>query len=737
MRATRRLLWAMLVVALALPAFASADGRCGSHPWCDTSLTPDARAKLMLAAMSQDDKVGILTGQAESDVDLPAISWTDGAVGAGGLGSGTSGATAMPAAIALAANFDQDMARRYGSVVGLEVRHRGFDGDFGPTVNIMRTPLGGRTFEAYGEDPFLSAQTAVGWIDGFQAQGVMADVKHFAENNQEGQFGVSPLVAAMGGRQFVNVHVDQRTLHEIELVPFEAAIKQAHSATVMCSYNLLNGTYACADPFLLKDVLRKQWGWDGFTVSDAVACHEPPQNISAGLDFDIVGSCYSAPLMDPLLAAGQINTKEMDARVYEILRTLFGFGFFDHPTWPKDSGQDNKSADKAVADQAEQGGQVLLRNDGVLPLDPAKVHSIAVIGPAANQYLAGKGSSQVMPYSKTTALQGIQARAGADNITVTYNDGTNPVTAAAAAKAADVAIVVAGDTESEGDDKACMALVPQCTGGQETPPNPPSTQAAFGDQDSMIVNAEQANPHTVVVLETGAPVLTPWRNQAAALLEAWYPGEDGGTAIARVLFGDVDPGGRLPATFPVNESDIPTASGGAERYPGVLDPSITCDAGPETVPCPYWQETYSEGVMVGYRWYDSQNIEPAFPFGFGLSYTTFAFHDMTMEQRADGGADVSVTVDNTGSRAGDAVPEIYVGLASQPNVPEPPRQLAGFSKVHLGPGESTRVTIPLAPRAFSYFSAGDNDWRRVPGCATVMAGSSSRDLPLQGQVCPA
>ena len=257
----------------------------------------------------------------------------------------------------------------------------------------------------------------------------------------------------------------------------------------------------------------------------------------------------------------------------ETLRTLFAYGFFDHPTWPKEIGQDNVAADEQVSDEADERGSVLLKNDGTLPIDPKKVHSIAVIGPAANQYIHGNGSSQVSPYLKTTALQGIEARAAQAHIPVTYNDGAVALSAEEAAKSASLAIVVVADTESEGVDKVCMSLTAQCSGGgQATPPNPESTQLDFGDQDELISNVATANPNTVVVMETGAPVLTPWRNQVSGLLEAWYPGEDGGTAIAHVLFGDADPGGRLPATFPQQESDIPTAAGGAERYPGVPHP---------------------------------------------------------------------------------------------------------------------------------------------------------------------
>ncbi|MEA2314458.1 MAG: beta-glucosidase, partial [Solirubrobacteraceae bacterium] len=724
----------LVVLGGSAPA-ADAIGRCGDHAWCDTALSPSARAQLLLAAMSQSDKVGILTGQAASDVGLPAIKFTDGAVGAGGAGSGGSGATAMPAGIALAANFDQTTAQHYGAVVGAEVKHRGFDGDWGPTVNLMRTPLGGRTFEGYGEDPFLDARTAVGWIDGLQAQDVMADVKHFAANNQEGQVGVSPISSAVGGRLTVNAQVDQRTLRETEFPAFEAAVTEAHSATVMCSYNLLNGVYACADPFLLGHILRQAWGFSGFVFSDAGACHETSADLNAGLDFDILNTCYTAPAVDIALADGSVSQATLDARVLEILRTLFSFGFFDHPTWPSNTGQDDRSGDAAVAESVAERGSVLLENAGLLPIDPRRVHSIAVIGPAANQYIFGNGSSKVTPYSTTNALQGIESRARQAGIRVSYDAGTNVQQAQALARRSDLAIVVAADTEGEGVDKPCMSLTPQCSGGQAAPPNPQVTQLAFGDQDSLISSIAQANPRTAVVLETGAPVLTPWRSQIGALLEAWYPGQDGGTAIARILFGDVDPGGRLPVTFPKQAADIPTASGGAQRYPGVVDPTLSpCEVNTTFVPCPYHQETYSEGVMVGYRWYQHQAITPAFPFGFGLSYTAFRLSDLHLTPGGDGTARVRATVTNTGGRTGWAVPELYVGLPSLPGVPEPPEQLQGFAKRLLAPGQSERVTFTLGTRAFSYWSDSANAWRIASGCDRISVGTSSQDLPLSGVI---
>jgi beta-glucosidase len=506
----------------------------------------------------------------------------------------------------------------------------------------------------------------------------------------------------------------------------------------MCSYNLIEGQYACADPFLLKETFRGLFGSDGFVVSDFLACHETERDLNAGLNFDIGPSCYNAPQVEAALADGEVTQATLEARVFEVLRKLFAVGFFDHPTWPKDISRDNRAADRAVADSTEERGAVLLRNGGALPINAKKVHSLAVIGPAAKQYIFGDGSSQVNPYEKVTALQGISARAAQAHISVTYNEGTNPLSAQEAARGANLAIVIAADSEGEGTDKRCMSLTPACSDAQATPANPEDSQDAFGNQDEMIEKVAAANPNTVVVLETGAPVLTPWRDAVKALLEAWYPGEDGGSAIARLLFGDSDPGGRLPATFPRSEADLPTAPGGMAQYPGTVTPESECEVH-QWVPCPYYQEFYKEGTLMGYRWYDNQRIEPAFPFGFGLSYTHFRFSELSI---ASGGgtepsATVSVTVKNAGSRSGLAVPELYLGLPLLTGVPEPPNQLKGFAKVALAPGQSARVSMPLDPRSFSYWSDSENAWRVAPGCVTVRVGGSSRQLPLAGRLAVA
>jgi beta-glucosidase len=698
--------------ASSFAALRHAPSRCGSHSWCDTSLSPAKRAHLLLAAMSQADKVGLLQGNAAPDVGLPAVTATDGAVGPGGLGSGGNKASAMPAGIALAAGFDRKMAFKYGKTVGTGVRHRGFDADYGPTMNIMRTPLGGRTFEAYGEDPYLSGQMAIGWVKGLQSEGVMADPKHFVANDQEGQVGVSPSTGAIGGRFIVNAVVRERALHEIYLRPFQAAVQQGHAASVMCSYNQINGVYSCADKATLTDVLRKEWGFKGFVFSDAGACHEPDQDIAAGMNIDILGTCYTAAEVDAEIAAGLITEQQLDALTFNTLRALFRFGFFDHPAWPKNIDLDDVTADAAVADHTAERGAVLLRNLGVLPLRPHLDRKIAVIGPAASKYILGAGSSQVKPWFTTTALQGIQRRAARAGDTVTYLSGRSRAAAVALAKKSNVVIVVAADSESEGVDKPCMSLRAACSGGQATPPDPLATQAAFGNQDALIKAVAAANQRTVVVLETGAPVLTPWRSQVAAILESWYPGEDGGTAIARVLFGDVDPGGRLPATFPRSAAQLPTA-GSTAQYPGTVNPKSPA----------FIAAHYSEGIMVGYRWYDEHHLKPAYPFGFGLSYTRFRYSHFAQHGRFA----VRITVKNTGHRPGWAVPQAYIGLESGPHRAEPPQQLAGFTKIHLAPGQSRRVTIRLDRHAFEYWDVRTHRFRMVPlGCRTTTIATSSR-----------
>jgi beta-glucosidase len=718
---------AILVTAVAI-AFAvqaqaaHAAGRCGDHPWCDTTQSPDQRAGLLLGSLTQDEKISLLAGDdltgvcncytgshtGTSDgvdrVGLPTTYFTDGPVG---VRQGS--ATAMPTPTALAATFDPAMAARYGDLIANEAKFKGDDYLYAPTLNIMRTPLNGRTFEAFGEDPFLVGRLAVSWIQGAQSEGVVAVVKHFAANNQEGYAG--PLADASGpgeplgpppveGDRFtMNAIVDERTLREIYLPQFEAAVNEANAGSFMCSYNKLNGQYACENQHLLNSILKRDWGFKGLILADYGAAHNTIASLNNGLDFDPwPGVAYDPAAVQLALAGGQVDTATLDEHIRRILRTMFSYGLFDRAAYRNGDSQIDQQSHAQTAQDVEQSAITLLSNKGILPLDASRLKSIAVIGPYADKFVTGGGSGNVKPFTTTTPLRGITERAG-PGVRINYDNGSNADTAAAAAQSSDVALVFVGDYETEGSDRRCLTL--------ECP-------LINGDQDGLIQRVAAANPNTVVVLETGGPVLTPWRDQVKALVEAWYPGERGGAAIARTLFGDVDPGGRLPMTFPEKESDIPTA-GDPEKYPGVAE-----------------NVTYKEGVFVGYRWYDQNHITPAFPFGHGLSYTSFAYKGLKVSPTSSG-ANVSVTVTNTGTRMGVDVPQLYLGLP-QPSlgVLQPPKQLKAVQKVSLGAGQSTRITFTVGTRALSYWDVNANGWRVAPGCYSAMVGRSSRDIVQRG-----
>jgi beta-glucosidase len=713
------------VLSAATSGVASAAGRCGdpgARPWCDTSRTPAERTSLLLAAMTLDEKLSLMAGDdlggvftgnpatgTSNGVDrlgIPVLYHSDGPIG-----PREGQATAMPGPLALASTFDPPVAGRVGATIADEVKHKGNDLVHAPTVEPMRTPLAGRTFEGYGEDPLLASRLAVEWIRAAQNEGIIGNVKHFAPNSQEGRQGAPPLTGGEGSRFFADAIIDERTLREIYFPAFEAAVKQADAGAVMCAYGALNGDFACESEYLLQRVLRQDWAFDGFVIADyGFAMKSTANSANAGTDLEMpIPFWYAPPNLQTALAAGQITEQTIDARVGAILRTMFRFGLFDRDAYVADDNLIDKPAHAAVARELEEQGTVLLENrDGALPLDPDTLDSIAVIGAEATAYKTGGGSSKVNPFEFKNPLDAITQRAGS-GVEVRHDPGSDPAAAAAAATGADAAIVFVADVATEGSDKPCLAL--RCaavdpaggTGGTETRPDP----------DLLVDAVEAANPRTIIVMETGGPVLTPWRDRVEALVEAWYPGQEAGPAIARVLFGDVDPGGRLPVSFPVNEADIP-AAGNPAQYPGVGT-----------------RVEHSEGVLIGYRHYDERGIEPAYPFGFGLSYTTTEMSDLHVNPTTDG-AEVSVRVTNTGDRRGWAVPQLYVGLPKpSPDIVMPRSQLRGFDKLSLAPGESQTVTFALGERDFSYWDTSAQDWSVASGCATIKVGSSSRDLPLQ------
>lgn len=704
-----------------------------AHPWCDRSLSPDARAALFLGAMTLDEQVMLVGGQGLTNngvtpgghtgatyavprLGLPAVNLSDGPVG-----PRQGEATALPVPHALAATWDEGLASAYGAEIGDEAKRKGNDVVLAPTVNLMRTPQNGRTYEAYGEETYLVARTGVEFIKGMQAQGVIADVKHFAANNQEGQDGAPPLASVNGGRQIVNAVVDERTLREVYFPHFEAAVKQADVGTLMCAYPRVNGQYACQNSHNLQQVLRKEWGFQGVVLSDYAASKDTVNDMNNGLDFvpanGSLDQSYQPAAIHAALASGLVTRSTLEGHVKRILRTLFKYGFFDRAGYANDDTTIDVTAHERLAQTVEERAITLLKNSGVLPLQPT-VKKIAVIGPYADRFVTGGGSGGVKPRSVITALQGIINRAGRD-VTVTYADGSDHVAAAALARAADVAVLVVGDVQTEGQDKDCVGL--NCPSDLSNSNSLLLTSGSScaqehcpingADQDGLISAVAAAQSRTVVVLETGGPVLTPWRNEVAAVVAAWYPGDRGGAALARVLFGDVDASGRLPSTFPASADQLPTA-GDPARYPGVAE-----------------EVHYDEKLLVGYRWYDAKKLNPAYAFGSGLSYTTFRYGPLTVTA-AHGSNQVAVAtldVTNTGARAGTAVPELYVSKPGTAALPQPVRQLVGYTSVSIPAGATVRVSLPLNDRSFaSWAGAG---WAITPGCYLLAAGESSRSLP--------
>lgn len=727
-------LLATAAIALALlPVPASAAGRCGdpaTRPWCDTSLSPDKRADLLLAELTDAETISLLggddlggvaggagthtgTGDGVERLGVPTIYLSDGPAG-----SRSGEATAMPSPIALGATFDRRLAARHAATIADEVVRKGNDIVFAPTVDIVRNPLAGRVFEAIGgEDPYLASELAVPWIRAVQRKGVIANVKHYMGNNQEGtgpladearpgNFLVSlGTLATTGNRMRIDARIGERTMRELYLPMFEAAVKRADVGSVMCAYNKVNGPYACENRPVLEDILRGDWGFDGFTIADYGAAHNTAASLTSGLDFEPwPGTVYGSPAVNSALATGAATMADVDEHVRRYLRTLFAYGAFDRDAFVADEAAIDKAAHARQARKVAEAGITLLRNDGTLPLERRKLDSIAVIGAGASEFVTGGGSSEIRPYSFTSTVEGVTQTAG-PGVAVTGDDGSDPARAAELARGSDVAVVVATSYSTEGVDRRCLSL--------ECP-------TAFGDQDALIEAVADANPRTVVVIQSGGPVLTPWAKRVGAVLEAWYPGSEGGSAIARVLFGKVDAQGRLPVTFPRSEAQLPTA-GDENAYPGVDD-----------------VVTYDEGLLVGYRHYDARRLKPAYEFGYGLSYTRFRYSGLRVRAAHRGSAKrrralarVSVAVTNTGDRRGVAVPQLYLGLPSHPGVGQPPQALKGFKRVALAPGQTRRVRFSLDRRALSYWDVKADRWRLDRGCARVFVGSSSRKTPLE------
>jgi len=818
----------MLPIGLALaggPASAAgarASASDASCPWLNQSLPISQRVSMLMAKMTLANKINEVTGGGFSEpyvfyipaipsLCVPSQNEEDGPVG---VGDGLTNVTQMPSAQSLAATFDPSLAYAYGKVVGAEERGKGATVNLGPTINIDRDPRWGREFESYTEDPYLNGQTAVGYIDGVQSQGVQSQVKHYAVYNQETNRNTAA----------DNAIVSEQALHEIYLPGFWASTNVAKAASVMCSYSTINGQPACQNQYLIGTTLDQRWAFPGYVTSDYQATHSTLQSAEAGMDQEMPAPQYYGAALEAAVQAGEVSMATLNQMVSRILTEMFRFNDFNNPPTGTTSSAVTTPAHQAVSTEVAQDGTVLLKNSGgTLPLAADGGGNVAVIGPAASAdpVDTGGGSAYVTSTFHVTPLQGIQSAAGtgttvsytqglptdtsltpipASALTPAYaptgfggtytgtltapetgtyvlsfenpcgcyttvdlslngqellaNPGTPPVStysvgvnlvagqtytlqlagggesanlswatpsqlapgiasAVAAAKAAKTAVVVVSDdTETEAADRASLNL--------------PSAQ------NELISAVAAANPHTVVVIDAGAPVVMPWISQVASVVDAWYPGESNGTALANVLFGNADPSGHLPVTFPVGLSQVPAST--PAEFPGVNG-----------------QVLYSEGIDVGYRYYDAKNETPLFPFGYGLSYTHFSYSHLTVTPgrvqngssnpgatscRCNGQSNrqvtVTATVTNTGKVAGSDVAQLYLGDPASAG--QPPRQLQAFQKVALRPGQSTRVRFTLSGHALSYWDDAANGWVLPDGQYRVYVGDSSglANLPLRG-----
>ncbi|MGM0386422.1 MAG: beta-glucosidase [Actinomycetota bacterium] len=706
------------------------------RPWMDTSLSPRERAEKLVEAMTLEQKIQQLHGNMETidiyeisrraqeegtDLDqlaaqirverhvaaidelgIPRFRITNGPVGVG-MGDGTPSppATSLPMTIGVAAAFDQELAHEYGEIIGSETATLGQHVLEGPGVCLHRTAIAGRNFEYFSEDPYLSGVMGVEITRAIQAHDVIAMGKHYVVNDQEYE------------RFRTSVEVDEHVLRELYLLPFEMLVKDADIAAMMSAYNRVRGVYATENRYTLTDVLRTEWGFDGYVQSDFWSCRSAAPSLNAGMDHEMPDAKWlNETNVKNALNDTSLEIQTVDRALVRRFAQMFRFGQFERPYAP---GEIDAASHGAVARRIGSQMAVLLKNDGaMLPLNPETVGSIVIIGQA--EYVddacqGGGGSSKVIPLYTVSPVEGMQdvlhdlgSDATVTKVTVA-DDLSNLEEATAAAETADTVILMAGVVASEGEDRPGIALA--------------------NEQDRMLGELLGANLRTVVVLKDSSPVLLPWLDQAPAVLEAWNQGAEDGHVVADLLFGVVNPCGKLPTTYPRSEDDTLYA-GHAERYPGIDE-----GAGYPVI-------RYNEGLEVGYRWHQAQGIAPLFPFGFGLSYTTFELSEFSVTpEHSDGVAPlaVTVTVHNTGEVAGAEVVQVYLGV---PVAGQPPKRLVGFQKVWLEPRVSREVTIEVDPAATNHpLSVWDHCSRQFmvqPGEYTVYVGTSSENTPLSATV---
>ena len=815
------LLCVLPLVCQTVPAQANVEGRVDS----------------LLKQLSLEEKIDLIGGvdafyiREIPHIHFPRLKMSDGPVGVRNYGQSTAAG-----GVSLAASWDQDLAQRVGVIFGQDARARGVHFLLGPGVNIYRSPLNGRSFEYFGEDPFLASRTAVGYIKGLQSQGVSATIKHYMGNNSEFD------------RHNVDSIIDERTMREIYLPTFEAAVKEAHVGAIMDSYNLTNGVHLTQSGYFNTDIARKDWGFQGIMMSDWDATYDAVAAANGGMDLEMPsGKFMNRTTLLPAIKSGKVSEATIDEKVRRILRTAIQFGWLDREQ--TDLSIPRLNADgRQVALEAIRSGMVLLKNDGnVLPLDRGKIKSIAVIGPDAHPgQPVGGGSGEVRPFSTTSFLQGVANYLGSgakvyyaaglptlsemasqthftteanggkaglkaeffDNTSLSgkpgieriddrasYDPGTTDGMAAndqsirwtgyfTPATPGDHLVFVQGPGENGGyrlyvdkklvidDWTQAYAFLSQVKVPLQAGPHQveldyfvkrgwgktklnlgivrpedlvsaeaksiaahadavvvavgfdPSTEGESGDrmfvlppgQNELISQIGDINKNTIVAVTSGGGVdMVPWIDHVPGLFQTWYAGQEGGTALAQLIFGDANPSGKLPITIEKRWEDNPAHD---TYHPRGADKKVV----------------YTEGVFIGYRGYDKSGVKPLFPFGYGLSYTTFAYKNLSVSSpSASGDVEVHFDVTNTGNRAGAEVAQVYVGDRHS-SVPRPVRELKGFSKVNLGAGETKQVSVTLDRRAFAYYDVKKHDWTVEPGDFEILVGSSSAKTELNGKV---
>ena len=711
-----------------LAAFAGA-AAAEDWPWNDASLPPVHRAQMALDRMTEQEKLSLVHGAIAAPwggkpkpagsigsagyvagvprLGIPALQETDAELGVANPGNIRPGdtATAMPSDLALASTWDPEIARLQGQSVGAEAQAKGFNVLLGGAANLIRDPRGGRNFEYFSEDPLLTGLMAGSMIEGVQSRHIISTIKHFALNAQETD------------RVVLDARIDPAATRESDLLAFEIAIERGRPGAVMCAYNQLNGSYCCENDWLLNQVLKTDWRYPFFVMSDWGAVHSTVRSAIAGLDQESgeqldTQNFFAGPLAQAI-AQGVVPKTRLDDMARRILTSIFAHGLADgiSASEPVDFASSDRTA-LAI----EREGAVLLRNEALLPLS-ADTRRLVVIGAHADRGApSGGGSSQVVPRGGIAAKEPLgknramifdpgspleAIRLQFPHARVDFDDGSVPALAAKAAAQADAVILFVDQWMTEGADAPSLKLP--------------------GEQDRLVEAVTRANPRTVVVLETGGPVLMPWLEQTAAVLEAWYPGQKGAEAIAEILSGAANPSGRLPVTFPVSEAQLP--------HPEIQGDPEGAPIGPVGRGGRYgaiFTAVYDEGAAVGYKWFFERAERPLFPFGFGLSYTKSALSSLAVNVSGHT-VTAKATVRNLSERAGAATPEFYL---SGPNGANISLRLVGWDRVDLKPGEERQVTVSIDPRLLATFDEAARLWRIQPGAYQLTAGFDSQQREL-------